>query len=429
MIDLLPIPDDRFACPCGQAELRVEGFHLPGMIPMARTRCPTCGRKFLAHLHTGFGHNGDFLLDEDSGEVHTSIHTQWYRDFVAAAMASTGEAPYPVQRITRRQPGEDVLLLNCLDPIYGHCLHRLFSLDAYRQRGFAGSVIAIMPRFLAWLAPDDIDEIWVVDTPLRASNRANATIAEMASELARKARQLRYADMAYHHEVDISRYAHIAPFAVSGHDSVSPPRITLIWREDRCWTIHGKEIDPAAAVGQQHRLYCLLLETLREHVPDLDAAVTGYGRTGQFPAWVKDMRLLEHDTETERRWAHHYAQTHLSFGMHGSNMILPSALSLGAMELVQTRFWPHILVTWEWINRMPATDAIARYRQIPVSASISDIVSIALMQLRRVQSTAGYMLVNRLREVENPSSVMFRHQEAFRYPGPVVCRDETGQPF
>jgi hypothetical protein len=429
MLDLLPVPNDRFDCPCGQAELINEGFHLPGMMPLVRARCPKCGRRFLAHLHIGFGHNGDFLLDEDSGEAQSTVQATWYRDFVAGAMLPIEGEPHAVQRIRRRDPGEDVLLLNCLDPIYGHCLHRLFSLDAYRQRGFEGGVVAILPRFLAWLAPDDIDEIWVVDAPLRECNRANATIAQMTDELAGGLRRLRYADMYYHHEVDVSRYTHVAPFAVSGHESVSPPKLTLNWREDRCWTIHGKAVEPAVAVGQQHRLFCLLLETLREHAPDLDAAVTGYGRSGDFPAWVQDLRLLEHDTEMERRWTQRYAQSHLSFGMHGSNMILPAALSLGAIELVETRFWPHILVTWEWVNRMSASDALARYRQIPASASVSDIISIALMQLRRMQGSAGHGLINLLRDREHPSAVMFRHQGAFRYPDAIVCRDDDGEPF
>jgi hypothetical protein len=429
VIDLLPVPQDRFACPCGQAELTVEGFHLPGMVPLAKTRCTECGRRFLAHLHTGFGRNADFLVDESDGEVHSTIQAKWYRDILVRALQPSAEPPAAVQRITRRALRDEVLLLNCLDPVYGHCLHRLFSFDGYRDGRFKGSVVAIMPRFLAWLAPDEIDEIWIVDAPLRQCNRANETVAKMTAELARQARQLSYADMFYGHEVDVSRYTHVAPFAAKDHDWVSPPRLTLNWREDRCWTIHGKPAERVAAIGQQHRLFCLLLERLREQVPDLDAAVTGYGRTGSFPSWVQDLRLIDHDTGMEQRWAQRYGQTHLSIGVHGSNMILPSALSLGAIELVETRFWPHILVTWEWVNRMSAADALARYRQLPLSSSISDIVSITLMQLRRMQGSAGYALMHRLRGKEHPAAIMVRHQGAFRYPDALVCRDEHGQPF
>ena len=426
MIDLLPAPHDRFACPCGGGELTVNGFHLPGMAPFARTTCAKCGNDYLAHLHVGFCSNHDFIVEPNSGAVHSTVTARWYRDFLIGAAQSLNSVPASVERRTRRAPGDDVLLLNCLDPVYGHCLHRLFSLDACRQRGFNGSVIAIVPRFLAWLVPDEVDELWIVDTPLRRCNLGNQTIAAMADELAGDVARLRYASMSFGHDLDIARYAGVEPFAVRGHESVSPPRLTLNWREDRCWTAGGKRMDDKAAVADQLRLYRLLLEALRKEAPDLDAAVTGYGRTGTFQPWVQDLRIVEHDAEAERAWARRNAESHLSIGIHGSNMILPAALSLGAIELVTTRFWPHILVTWEWVNRMRASEALVRFRQIPVSASVSDIASISLMQLRRMQGSAGYALMGKLRATETAASIMFRHAGAFQHSEPIVLHDETG---
>lgn len=426
MIDLLPVPQDRFACPCGAGELTVNGFHLPGMVPFARTTCAECGNEYLAHLHVGFCSNHDFIVEPKSGAVHSTVTARWYRDFLIAATQSLDSVPAPVERRTRRATGDDVLLLNCLDPVYGHCLHRLFSLDAYRRHGFSGSVIAIVPRFLAWLVPDDVDELWIVDVALRRSNLGNQAIAAMADGLASRVSRLRYASMAYGHDLDIARYTGVEPFAVRGHDSVSPPRLTINWREDRCWTTGGKRMDDQAAVADQLRLYRLLLEALRKEAPDLDAAVTGYGRTGTFQPWVQDLRIVEHDTEAERGWATRYSESHLSIGIHGSNTILPAALSLGALELVVTRFWPHILVTWEWVNRMRASEALARFRQIPVSASVSDIASVALMQLRRMQGSAGYALMGKLQATETAGSIMFRHAGAFQHSEPIVVHDENG---
>ena len=426
MIDLLPAPQDRFACPCASADLTVSGFHLPGMVPFVRAHCSACGHNFLAHLHVGFCSSHDFIIDLESGAIHSTVPARWYRDFLVTAVRTMNDAPAPVQRLTRRPPGDDVLLLNCLDPVYGHYLHRLFSLDAYRRHGFKGSVIAIVPRLLAWLVPDDVDELWIVDTSLRKCNLGNQAVAAMADELMGRATRLRYASMAYGYDLDVARYTGIEPFAVRDHDSVSPPRLTVNWREDRCWTLGGKRMDDSAAVADQLRLYRMLLDALRKEAPDLDVAVTGYGRAGTFQPWVQDMRIVEHDTEAERNWAKRYSESHLSIGIHGSNMILPSALSLGAMELVTTRFWPHILVTWEWVNRMRASEALARFRQVPASTPVSDIASIALMQLRRMQGTAGYALMGKLRSTETAASVMFRHAGAFQHPEPIVLHDENG---
>lgn len=429
MIDLLPVPHDRFDCPCGNAVMETFGFHLPGMFPWVRTRCPHCNGEFLAHLHTGFCKGPQILFEPASGAVQATFVPPWYKNFAAGGLRSLGSPPPAVTRRAKRPLGDDVLLVNCLDPVYGHCLHRLFSIDAYRARGFTGSILAVVPHFLAWMIPEEVDEAWIVHTPLRACHLANAAVAQMTDELMRSAGRLRYADMAYGHTVDIARYAGVSPFAVHGDGSVSPPRITLNWREDRCWTARNDTLPADDAVARQLELYVLLLEKLREHAPDLDAAVTGYGRSGRFPPWVADLRLVEHDADTERGWARRYAASHLVFGVHGSNMIVPASLALGALEIVETRFWPHILVTWEWVNRMPATQALSNYRQLAASTSVSDVVSVVLMQLRRMQSSAAHALIQQLGGSDAARSVMFRHEAAFRHHDPVICHDENGRPF
>jgi len=429
MIDVLPVPQDEFPCPCGGANLTSDGFHLLGMLPLARTHCAHCSRRFLAHLHTGFCNVGNFIFEEETGEVHSAGIGVWYRDFLVDVLSVRDAAHASVRRITRRPVGRDVVLQNCLDPVYGHCVRRLFSFDAILKCNPDSSVVAIVPEFLAWQVPEEIDEVWSVAAPLRECHFGNDTIARMADELTARADRLRYADMDYVHTVDISRYVGVGPFEVTGHESVSPPRLTLNWREDRCWTRRGEPLPPAEAVSEQLGLYTLLLETIRERAPDLDAAVAGYGRTGVFPAWVSDLRLDRHDPEMERQWAKRHAASHLTIGMHGSNMNIPAALSHGAIEIVPAGYWQSIAASWQWINRMNALDAISRYRQIPASSSVSDVVSLALLQLRRMQSSAGYSLIYQLRDSASPREIAVRHHDAFTQPEAVICRDAAGKPF
>ncbi len=427
MIDLLPAPLDRFPCPCGASDLAVHGFRLLGMAPFARTRCPACQRHFLAHLHVGFCDLGNFIVEETTSAVELSLLPVWYAEFLHTILVSRDWPSRPVRQQVRRPHGADVLLVNCLDPVYGHCIRRLYSIDACRQQGFTGSIVAIVPPFLEWQVPDDVDEVWVVETGLRDCYLANAELEAMANRLAASVSRLRYAPVAYAHTVDIARYQKVEPFKATQDDLVSPPRLTLNWREDRCWTVRGEaSADP---VTEQLRLYTLLLQTIREHAPDLDAAVTGYGRSGAFPAWVQDMRLAEHDAGTERRWAERYARSHLTLGMHGSNMNVPAALSRGAVEIVEPIHWTSIGVSWQWVNRVSAWEAVSRYRQVPLSSSVSDIVTVALQQLRRMQGAAAYELISHRKDGESAQAIAARHGAAFTQPAPVVCRDGDGRPF
>jgi hypothetical protein len=168
---------------------------------------------------------------------------------------------------------------------------------------------------------------------------------------------------------------------------------------------------------------------LRLHVPDLDAAVAGYGRSGSFPSWVQDLRLTQHDAPMERRWAERCAASHLVFGMHGSNMNIPAALARGAMEIVEPKHWYSIGASWQWINRLSAWDAVGRYRQMPLSASVSDIVSAALIHLRRLQNGVAYEVAGLPLATETAQSLAQRHPGAFIQPDPVVCLDAEGRPF
>ncbi|MGE0151501.1 MAG: hypothetical protein AB7R90_02705 [Reyranellaceae bacterium] len=427
MIDLLPAPQDRFPCPCGGGDLTPHAFRLVGMAPLARCRCEKCQRRFLAHLHVGFCNLGNLIADEEGDELQASGVPDWYAADATRAFQSRGRPPNEVRRTSRRPLGEDIVLVNCLDPTYGHCVRRLYSIDDYRQKGFTGSLVAIVPAYLEWQVPDDVDEIWAVEAPSYECYLDNPLLAALVDELGARATRLRYGHVAYQHAVDISRYLRVSPFAATGHDMVTPPRLTLNWREDRCWTLRGEA--SADAVQEQLRLYTLLLETLRRQAPDLDAAVTGYGRSGAFPGWVQDMRLAAHDADMERRWAKRYAASHLTLGMHGSNMNLPAALSRGALEIVLPRHWYSIGVSWQWVNRVSAWEAVGRYRQVPASSSVSDIASVTLLQLRRMQSGAGYELIAALHGSETAQDIAQRHADAFAQPEPVTCRDEQGRPI
>ena len=58
-----------------------------------------------------------------------------------------------------------------------------------------------------------------------------------------------------------------------------------------------------------------MLETLRTQLSDLEVYVTGYGHSGTFPKWMKDLRIVEHDPQIERTWAKVSAMSHLAIGV------------------------------------------------------------------------------------------------------------------
>lgn len=430
MIDLLPVPQDRFHCPCGAAELVVDGFSLPGMMPLARARCPACGRRFACHLHVGFCSSATLMVEEASGEIANSMAPDWYAWELQQMWQSRGR-PSPAVEI-RGEPiaaGRDVVIVNTLDPTYGHNIARMFAVPSVRRFNPDAAIVVIASRFMAWLTPECADQIWVVDAPLRELHLANDTVDAMAAELARRAARLRYSPLFYSLAVRIEDFTKINPFDATSMDDVLPARMAFNWREDRCWTQAGRPLPPDQAVAEQLRLTTLLFETLRREISDLEVTVTGYGRSGIFPGWVEDLRILEQTDEAEREWVRRYARSHLVMGMHGSHMHLPSAHAAGGIEIVPTAYWATSAETWEWVNHNSAQHALQRYLKIAHSTSVSDVVSIAFMQLRRMQAGAAFRVMSRLPDAQARERLAVLAHQAIQGGYPLQVTDKDGNPI
>src|SRR5690606_28596791 len=50
--------------------------------------------------------------------------------------------------------------------------------------------------------------------------------------------------------------------------------------------------------------------------------------------WASDKRTTKMNAEIERDWCRLYAQSHVVIGVHGSNMLLPTAHAAGCVEVL-----------------------------------------------------------------------------------------------
>ena len=108
----------------------------------------------------------------------------------------------------------------------------------------------------------------------------------------------------------------------------------------------------------------LLADTLRQEWPTIDFAVAGIGEPGDLPAGIRDMRRVELNAQVEREWCERYAASHIVVGVHGSNMLLPSAHAGGCVELLGNERWGNFL---QDILFRPADsrEMFFRYRFVP----------------------------------------------------------------
>jgi hypothetical protein len=134
-------------------------------------------------------------------------------------------------------------------------------------------------------------------------------------------------------------------------------------------------------IAEQTRNIVSLAECLRPSFPQIDFAVAGLGETGDFPAWIADLRLTKPNAEAERKWCERYAASHVVLGVHGSNMLLPSAHAGSVIELLdekrQGNFLQDIL-----FRGADARESLFRYRFVPPSTVPENLAQVVSNLLR-----------------------------------------------
>ena len=249
------------------------------------------------------------------------------------------DIPLTVMRATERKR---VLILNCLDSLYGHSLLKLLNAERHLRQNSELGLVVIVPRILRWMVPEGVAEIWTVDLPLSKANRYHPKLAHRINAECERFDTI-YLSRAYSHpsEFDITRFT-----GVSRHDFTAPAfRITYIWREDRPWASSFSSRAANKVKSQKllllwqnirvHRLFSLL----RRHFPEARFTVVGVGRSTRFPAWIDDQRVEKFTDELERRLCQVYAESRLVIGVHGSNMLLPSAHAGITIDLMPDEKW------------------------------------------------------------------------------------------
>jgi hypothetical protein len=368
LIRLHPTPDVSFDCPRCDASLAANGWYMPGMRILAELHCLGCGREFYGDLPTGDTWDAPALIERETGRVYADrddFMTTWLRRSYADRSDRSTEVD-----IDRRHDVERPAVLNCLDAMYGHSLLKLLSAQYYVDQEDI-DLIVIVPRILEWCVPDGVAEVWTVDLPLSRGfewNDALATQFARRLEVFEDVNACRVPPQPVPETFDIERFTGVSPFPMSEWAERSPT-VTFVWREDRFWA----PIPPAVIVrdwlgGQvserlranflvasageftdsigrmiQRRRIRRLATALRDRRPDVDFAVAGLGTSGEFADWIDDRRVASpDDDDDERALCRQYARSHVVVGVHGSNMLLPSAHAGGAIDLMPDRRWGNV---------------------------------------------------------------------------------------
>jgi hypothetical protein len=401
---LHPFAEADHECPYCRARMSVKGRLVPGIRNLADLLCELCGRAFYGDLAAGQALYTPMLLEKATGAVHDAHGVEWFAGWLRDSYARRADEPVPFHVQERRAITRPVVLLNCLDTLYGHSLLKLLNAQYYLDRRADVDLVVIVPSLLAWMVPDGVAHVWSVGLPLRRGTEWNEWLAR---EIRRRVEAFDRVSLSHAlshprpDEFNIERFTRVKPFPLDEWDARSErPSVTFIWRDDRPWHAPTTDSPPLTRREQLKRLIASqsrsrmgqaelvseLAEALRRDLPALDFAVAGLAKNVgrvELPEWIGDLRRPALDEAAERGWCERYAASHVVVGVHGSNMLLPSAHAGGVVELIGPERWGNFTQDVLFRDAGDCRETLFRYRfvdELTTPHTLARLVNLLLVK-------------------------------------------------
>lgn len=390
MIQIKPVTPQSTSCDCGGIydfpELIWQGLHI-----CEKLICKSCNKVRIESLPVNQSIIEQYFYYPESGVVinskGNSVPDNWF-------ISKLKSISHPVHKnveldVEIIKKYDEVLILNTLDFIYGHSFLFLLNLQRIIRIEKNKGIIVIVQPMLRWLVPNDgIAEIWTVKLGFKEFYNYYSNLSlKINTELYRfqKVWLSKGHLIPTNKNIDIEKFTGVKPFDFSKNHS--RPLITFIWREDpdRLWIrniylLKGfKKLGMSILLKQIQYLKVLVFFKFlkRKLGTQFIYSVAGLGKSGKFPSFITDYRIMSFDEESEKQLCRVYAKSALVIGIHGSSMLLPSAHSGMTISLMPSKRWGNYAEDILF-NETDSRLAIYQRRIIPLNICIYDICDIAI---------------------------------------------------
>lgn len=360
MIELVPKLDIEIVCKgCDSNAIHVSRIVFQGIHILADFYCPQCKSDFYSTLPVGHAKLFQIQFSRDGSKsfYHSRSEIWLARPLIDSVIIHTKKKVRLSCQINTHS--RKVVIVNCIDNCFGHVFTKIWNAYTLIRNHPELGVIVIVPAQCCWLVPAGVAEIWSVDVQLNTCNYFLNGIDEFFEEQLVRFDKVFLSDVFTH--IDHSRYVDLEAIVKRKRFDLSlfsqkPVCITFSLREDRFWhnSIFMDLLFRIMVKGNLQRVFknlfiarqnYLVAKTAREIIKELPTAsiiVTGLGNSGRFGRSINDKRVNRIVPETEIQWNEIFSESHIVIGIHGSNMLIPSTLAAGFINVVPRYKIPHI---------------------------------------------------------------------------------------
>ena len=329
MIKIHPEIDFNAVCPADGEPLRTNGVVIPGMRALADCSCEACGANYYVDLPISHTLWSPIYLNQFTATIHDPARLNWFSEPLKEGFLEP-ENRHIVPTVQKFFQSDSIVLVNCLDFLYGHSLLKLLNVQRHLDQDPQLGCCVLVPQNLAHLVPAGVAEIWEFPEPLQSGRKWYSSLAKWISDELSSRKEC-FLSRAYSHPsnrfYNLRRFVRNLPDVsedLSGHS----PVILFSYREDRLWgaNIRRQEINLQA-------LYELLTVTFTE----IAFVLVGFGSENNLKfrgGRIIDLRCKSFHRDRDRLWLAFMNASDCCVGVHGSNMLLPSGLAKSTVELL-----------------------------------------------------------------------------------------------
>jgi hypothetical protein len=393
MIQIKPVFQRNITCDCGGtyifSDLLWQGLHI-----CEKLKCDSCNKIRIDSLPVNQSGIEQYSYYPDSGKVinseGNSVPENWFNlKLKSISNPVTTNVELGIEIIKKY---DEVLILNTLDYIYGHSLLFLLNLQRIIRMERKKGIIVIVQPMLRWLIPNnDIAEIWTVNLGFQEFNTYYSNLSEKINSEIERFQKVWLSKghlIPTNENIDIEKFTGVKPYNFI--KSPSKPLITFVWREDpdRLWIRNIYLLKGFKKLGismllkpiQYLRVLYFFWLLKRKLGTEYIYSIAGLGKSGRFPSFINDQRVVLFNEESEKKLCNVYAESVLIIGIHGSGMLLPSAHSGMTISLMPSKRWGNfeedILLT-----EKDARLALFQKRIVPLNMCILDICDMSVDML------------------------------------------------
>lgn len=397
MIKIKPELQYQSNCPLCTGCLEPMNTLWQGMHVCIESNCVDCAAEIIEELPIGHAFSGKYQVVRKTAEMFGEGTAKiWDGDSLMQSLLNPN--PQPVE-VTKEvfQYHQRVILLNCIDFLYGHSLLKLLNAQRHLEQHGEYGLIAIVPKFLRWMVPQGVAEIWTVNISLKRGKDYYPAFNQFVLKELERFTEVQVSE-AYSHpsQFDVAQFTTVPPHDIKQRQF----NVTFVWREDRLWChpllfrlLRKLNLLGLGLALQNWKIHRLMRQ-IKAKVPHANCVVTGLGKRTQFSQWIEDFRVDTFDEDAERKLCKIYADSRLVVGIHGSNMLLPSGHAGMTVDLMPDERWGNFAQDILYQEVDPRLAAY-RYRFLPDQMEIQKLADIISIMITKFESYQQWMTAER----------------------------------